>query len=65
MENNSIETLKVHVGLENIETKLFKNIDGKFCVRSRDLDAEENITIIKCKSLEQAEEYYQKYVKAN
>ncbi len=47
----------------NIEYKVYLNDVGKYCFRSRDLDAEENIIIYICKSYEQAKEYFDSFVK--
>jgi hypothetical protein len=59
-----IEEIKSEVTDMNIEIKLFKYLDGKwagrFGVRVRDLDAEENVGITVCLDIAQAERYYEK-----
>jgi hypothetical protein len=59
------ETVKVQVCTMNIETKLFINAAGKYAVRMRDLDAEENITISIFPSRETAEAYFDHLIKAH
>lgn len=48
---------KTHTDDMNIETMLFE-VDGEFRVRVRDLDVDENITVVSCINREQAEEKY-------
>lgn len=62
-----VETIKSVTDDINIEVKMFKYLDGKYVgkigVRSRDLDSENNIGLTICKNMEQAEIYFQKYLK--
>jgi hypothetical protein len=57
-----METCKVHVNDMNIETKLFV-VDGEYRVRVRDLDADENISLVKCVNRKQAEEKFSSAVR--
>jgi len=43
----------------NIEYAVFQNANGKFCVRSRDMDSGEVITIRICQSESQAVKIYE------
>jgi hypothetical protein len=53
---------KVTVCPENIEVKLFVNDAGHPCVRIRDLDAGENVSLVACADAAQAARLYDKAV---
>lgn len=60
-----MEVIKVQVDQDNMELKMFKNSEGKYCVRLRDLDAQENAGLVKCPTLELAEKYWNKFEMGN
>ncbi len=62
VNNKVYKAIDFHIDTENIEYKVYLNDAGKYCFRSRDLDAEENIAIYICKSYEQAKEYFDSFV---
>jgi hypothetical protein len=58
---NTIQEIKKYVSpMDNIETKMYINMAGKYCVRLYDLDALEVVIIYVCKNQEQAEFYFEK-----
>ena len=65
-EAGKIEAIKSVVNEYNVETKLYKFLDGKragkFGVRVYDLDACEVVGITVCIDMEQAEAYYKKAI---
>ncbi len=58
---NTLTEIAEHISDQNIQTKLF-TVDGEYRVRVRDLDAKENITIVICKTLIQAQEKFNGFV---
>lgn len=48
------ELLKKTVSEDNIEYSIFTNLDGRITFRMRDLDANENITLVRCPTMELA-----------
>ena len=63
-----VEEIKRIVDTVNIELKLYRlpgNKHGEFCVRVRDIDAEENYAIVQFKTLPLAEAYFMNLLKSH
>lgn len=63
MKNAQNQELEKFVDVDRMEFKLFLNLANVPCVRVRDLDAGENVSIVRYPSLEAAKKAYDELVR--